>query len=207
MPLIWKGLALGLMLTAMIGPIMIAIVQTSIENSWKSGIRVAFGIWLSDFLCIATCYFGTKQIVSITEWSGFELAVGIIGGIILASFGMGSLIKKTTEEELEHQVEDMHLDRFAAWMKGFLVNTINPFTILFWITVSLTIVGKEAQSTTQAFLFYAALMGVVIIGDALKVYFAHRIRPWLTPNHIQWIRTLSGIAFIIFGIVMVIRVV
>jgi threonine/homoserine/homoserine lactone efflux protein len=207
MQLILKGMALGFMLTIMVGPILISIVQTSIENGWKSGLRVACGIWLSDFLFITACYFGAKQVIEITEWSGFELTVGIVGGIILAGFGVGLLLKRTTEQELEEQVEELHLDRFTAWLRGFLINTINPFTVLFWITISLTIVGKEAQTFNAAATFYFSLMGVVMFGDAFKVFLAHKIRPWLTPKHIKWIRTVSGIAFILFGIVMVVRVI
>ncbi len=207
MLLVLKGLALGLLLTMMIGPIMIAIVQTSMENGWRSGARVAFGIWLSDTLFILACYFGTRQIVQITEWNGFELTVGVLGGLVLAGFGIGLLLKKTTEDDIEYQVEAIQLSRFTAGLKGFLVNTVNPFTFLFWITVSLTIVGKEASNGREAFLFYGSLMFVVICGDCLKVFLAHRIRPWLTFKHMHWVRTISGVAFILFGIIMVIRVV
>lgn len=207
MQLALKGLALGLMLTVMIGPVMIAIVQTSMENGWRSGFRVAFGIWLSDFLFIAACYFGTRQVVRITEWDGFELTVGIVGGIVLAGFGIGLLLRKTTEDDIEYQVEAMQLSRFTAGLKGFLVNTVNPFTLLFWITISLTVVGKEATSGMEAFIFYGCLMLIVISGDMAKVLLAHRIRPWLTFRHMNWVRTISGVAFILFGIIMVIRVI
>lgn len=186
---------------------MIAIVQTSIENGWRSGLRVAFGIWLSDYLFITACYFGTQQVAQITEWNGFELTVGIAGGFILAAFGAGMLISKVNVQDLEHKAVQIQINHAAAWVKGFLVNTINPFTVLFWITISLTVVGKEVNSGGQAAIFYGCLMGIVMLGDVLKVYFSHRIRPWLTANHIRWIRRVSGVAFVIFGIVMILRVV
>ena len=207
MQLLTNGLLLGLMLTIMVGPIMIALVQTSFENGWKSGIRVGMGIWLSDLLFIAACYIGIKQVRDLTNLPGFTFWVGIIGGVILFSFGIGLLLKHSTPQEIADQVEEMHLEKFNAWMRGFLINTVNPFTFIFWTTVSLTVLANETERLSSAFLFYGGIMFVVIIGDAMKVFLAEKIRHWLTPKHIHQIRLVSGIAFLLFGVAMVIRVI
>lgn len=206
MDLIYKGMLWGLLLTIMVGPIVIGLVQTSIEKGWKPGIRVAFGVWISDFLFITACYWFTKPLDNLIQAPGFTLWLGIIGGLVLGIIGIGMFFKKVTFESLNLQFQEANENNIVSFTKGFLINTINPFTFIFWITISLTIISKEAYSPAQAFLFYSSIMFVVMLGDSLKVFLAHKIRPWLTPGHVNNIRLVSGIAFIIFGLVMILRV-
>lgn len=206
MDLIGEGLFWGLVLTIMVGPIMIGIVQTSIEKGFKSGLRFGGGIWISDFLFIIICYWFTKPLDVLVQKPAFTFWLGVVGGLVLATIGIGMLTQKDTRESLQEKFTEAQENKIASWTKGFLVNTINPFTFIFWITISITIVATEAKVFQQAFAFYASIMVVIILGDTAKVFMANRIRPWLTPSHVNNIRLISGVAFIIFGIVMVIRV-
>jgi threonine/homoserine/homoserine lactone efflux protein len=91
-------------------------------------------------------------------------------------------------------------------LKGFLLNTINPFTFFFWIGISGLVFSNDSPSESDALYFYGGLIGTLVVTDTVKVALAKLIRRWLKPHNILWLRRISGIAFIVFGVGLLIRV-
>lgn len=204
------GIGWGLFLSILIGPIFFALIQAGIEQGMRAGLMVGLGIWISDFLFICFIYWGISSVIEVTEWSGFRPTVGVLGGIILIGFGLGTLLSKP-REILGKSAEEKDLDYknatyFSLWLKGFLVNTINPFTLLFWIGLLSTIVAKPNFGNTEALWFFTGILATIIFTDSLKVALAKFIRQWMTWHHILWMRRISGAAFLLFGIAMIVRV-
>lgn len=217
MDLLLNGVLLGLFLSILVGPILFALIQTSIEHGARRGLAVGIGIWVSDILFIAAVYFGMYYVAAVTDWPNFEEIVGTIGGLILMGFGLGMLISKapnlppknrSAEDILDDYILDspeVEIDKsptyWTLWLKGFLINTINPFTVFFWTGVSGNAINEES-----GLLFYAGILGTIIVTDAAKVIAAKKIRARLKPVHILRLRQISGVALFIFGIVLMVRV-
>jgi threonine/homoserine/homoserine lactone efflux protein len=91
--------------------------------------------------------------------------------------------------------------------KGFLVNTLNPFTFFFWGVIAAGKLAESGFSKNEFFLFFGAILFVIITTDMLKVYLAKVIRKYLKPGNILLVRRISGVAFVIFGIVLMVRVI
>ncbi len=205
------GISWGLFLCILIGPIFFALVQAGIEQGFKAGIMLGSGIWVSDILFITLIYCGLSSVVAVTEWDGFTPTVGVVGGLILIAFGIGTLFSKAPEilkkeANEEHPIDYKNASFGSLWMKGFIVNTVNPFTLLFWIGLLSSVSVKNDFSESKAVLFFVGIMGTIILTDSLKVLLAQFIRQWMTAHHILWMRRISGVAFFIFGIVMIVRV-
>jgi len=94
----------------------------------------------------------------------------------------------------------------SLWLKGFLINTLNPFTFFFWVGVATTVVVDGELEYTEARYFFGGILGTIISTDLLKALMAKRIRKWLRPKHLLWLRRVSGIALIIFALVLLGRV-
>ena len=101
-----------------------------------------------------------------------------------------------------HLGEGLSKDYFGFWMKGFLVNTVNPFTFIFWLGVISTKVIGINMNDTQAFVFISAIMLTIIITDTIKVLGAKAIRGRLESDHIKRISRVAGAALVVFGIVL-----
>ncbi len=195
---------LGLLLSIMVGPIVFALIQAGIERGFRAGAMIGFGIWISDLIYILFAYFGISYLLTILEWDGFELTLGIAGGLVLILTGILTILKKPPEIGKSSSISGSYL---ALWFKGFIINTLNPFTVFFWATVMTTIVAKNEIDGQGAVFFFGGILGTVITTDALKVLLAKSIRRWLKPKHILWTRRISGIALVVFGIVLMVRVV
>lgn len=202
--LLIKGLLLGVTLSFVIGPLFFSIIESALARGFKAGLAVAGGIWTSDVLFIAVVLKGIHWLESMVALPGFRLWAGITGSGILILFGLGSLWvarKKTpvisTDAPLI-QIESR--DFWSQWMKGFMINTVNPGTLVFWIGTATGLVAPNGWSTRESLLFFAAMMSVLILTDLLKIYAAKKLRRWLTPEHINWVRKAIGVVLIIFGV-------
>ncbi len=198
-----EGVALGLMLTIMLGPILIALIQTSLENGGSAGLAVGLGIWVSDFLIIASSYFALNLIGDVVQGGSFRFWLGLIGGLVLIAFGIGAFLKKV---KIGPEKKYFSAKNYAGfWVKGFLVNTINPFTFIFWLGVISTYVIARKITGTQALIFLGAIMFTIITTDSLKILLAKKIKAKMQSHQLQWFNRIAGVGLFIFGIYLIYR--
>ncbi len=204
-----SGMQFGIILSLMLGPIFFAIVQAGIEKGFRAGLTVGLGIWISDFLFIGFTFWGLNRLEQLANHPDFELYLGLMGGLILFAFGIGAILAKAPDLNFDLPAisrKQQFQNYGNYWMKGFLVNTLNPFTVLFWIGINTTIVIKNDYGFTDAMLFFGGIMGVIMITDTLKAYLAKRIRKRMKAKHVLWVRRFSGAALVLFGVALVVRV-
>jgi threonine/homoserine/homoserine lactone efflux protein len=204
MEFVLEGILFGLTLAVMMGPIFIAITQASIEMGTRPGLSVCLGVWISDFLIILGTYLFIRELGSLIESEVFKFYLGISGGLILIVFGIGSFFKQIS---LNVERKKLSIKSFTGFLtKGFLVNTINPFTFVFWIGVMSTYVLGRNTSTSQTILFLSSIMITIMLTDVLKVMGAKLIRKKLTQKHISIFSKTAGAALFIFGLFLIYRV-
>lgn len=223
-----EGVFFGLSLSILVGPLLLALVSTSLEYGVRAGLWVAIGVWSSDIICFSLAYLGLKELTELIENPIFELVLGIGGGILLALFGLGFIlgakpkvpkdkakripaiggveINNTVDREsIDEQVQKTETkSTFGHYLKGLLINSLNPFTIVFWAGTASTVIVDKSPS--GALSFFIGIMLTLVCLDSTKVVLADKIKNRLTPQHILKFRLVSGIALIFFGVVMFIRV-
>lgn len=206
MNLLIDGIKVGFILCFLIGPIFFALIQTGVEEGLRAGAMVGVGIWISDFLFIMGTYSGLTYIDRVVHWDKFPLALGLGGSIILILFGLGAILKPPAFNYFRQPNTQRTSSYTSLWLKGFLINTINPFTILFWAGLMSTIVVKDSIQGSGALFFFGGILGTIITTDFTKVLLAKRIRQFLQPRQLLWFRRISGAALIVFGIALLVRV-
>ena len=195
-----EGVVFGLILTIMLGPIFVALTQTGIEKGARAGFTVGLGVWTSDLLVILFSYLCISKVDALVQDEVFKYWMGSVGGFILITFGIAIFLKKT--ESIKEGGSYTSKNYFGFWLKGFLVNTINPFTFIFWLGVISTKVIGVNMNDTQASVFISAIMITIIFTDTLKVLGAKAIRSKLESSHIQMISRVAGAALVVFGVVL-----
>lgn len=193
-----EGLGFGLILTISMGPIFIALVQTSIEKGLKPGMTVGIGIWSSDVIIIGATLYLVSLVNELVQSDTFNLYMGIVGGIVMIVFGLVMLKHKAsvTFEGKTYSAKNY----LGFWMKGFLVNTLNPFTYIFWLGVIATQVFARGISITNTVIFLGAIMFVIVSSDLLKIAGASYIRTSLKLKHIDLATNIAGVFLILFGL-------
>ena len=209
MSFLLEGIKIGILLALMVGPLFFTLIQTGVEEGFRAGAMVGFGIWVSDTLYAFAAYKGLSYLAAISQSAVYTRNIGIAGSLLLAVFGLISLFSVPKGRHLQHRELRIASIRgtsyLSLWFKGFLINTANPFTIFFWLGLVSTITVREDLQKGDAGWFFAGIIGIVILTDLLKVFLAKQIRLLMRPVHIVWLRRVSGAALLIFGVILFIR--
>lgn len=200
MTILLNGIMLGLVLSVLAGPIFFTLIQHGLEQGFRAGAVLAAGQWFSDSLIIIAVWLGAGFIA---ELPNFKLYVGVAGGIMLLGFGLSLFLTKPKPIAPNQELKASTL--FANFTKGFLINSINPFPILFWLSISLQ-GASENFTRTQYLIQFGSILGTVVVTDLLKIFLAKKIRPYLQANTLWRVRQVAGVALMIFGLVLIYRV-
>lgn len=200
----WQGALLGLSLSILAGPMLFILMQLGVEKGFRAGATAGFGVWASDALYVLTAYLGISYLLQLTQWQGFKLWASLAGGLILIVIGATTLFARPKRNDNLNNTPVGH-NWAGYWMKGFLVNTFNPFTAFFWIGVMTTISADGPLPAFDASLFFGSIIGVIIITDLLKVLLAKRIQHWMKYSYLLALRRVAGTALVAFGVFLMFR--
>ncbi len=199
-----EGIILGITLAFLIGPGFIALVHTSLQRGFTSGVQFALGIAMSDVILIALSYLGALQFLSRAQ---NQLTIGIIGGLVLIGFGIYTFMQKYTIQKPVKIKVKLQTERFFKYFfKGFFLNLFNPFLLVFWIGVMSLVSAKYGIPSREINLFFAGTIGAVFLTDSIKSFVAHRIKRYLNMKVLTIINRIVGLLLVAFGVVLIIRV-
>jgi threonine/homoserine/homoserine lactone efflux protein len=199
----FEGLLLGLPFVFAIGPALFAILQTSINKGFYSGMQLAIGISLSDILLMSLCYFGLIQYV---QNDTFQIVLGLGGTGLLMLFGIYMFRKKTvstTIKQKELKLSINWLGVFSEIGPGFGLNFLNPFLWILWFTVISA--GTAGKPKLHAVFFMVGVAVMIFATDLLKSFFANRLTTFLSPKVMLIINKVAGIILILCAVVLFIK--
>jgi threonine/homoserine/homoserine lactone efflux protein len=182
-----------------VGPVLFAVIKHSINNGYRGGFLFAIGVSLSDISLVLLANLFTELFLALRV---YEKAIGIGGSILLICIGIYFLFfKKIHADDAGKLVmKQSGKDLLAISLSGFFMNIMNPGVILFWFTIGTSLI---TYSASQRWLIYSVALGTVLSADFLKVLLAGRIREKLNLRLVQRLNRISGIVYIIFGLVLI----
>lgn len=201
-----EGILLGLVLSVLTGPIFFTILQVSIERGKKAGTLLVAGQWVSDYIYIGLTFWGASYMKQLEADEAFkaqlEFYLGTAGSVFLAILGLTLLLLPSKTEE-NTKLKSRSLWGFLG--QGFLINSLTPFPILFWISLMGSAVGRNMDMLFCVTLGLSVMI-VVMITDMIKVYAAAYIRKFMTVKMVQNVRKFAGIALTLSGILLFLKV-
>lgn len=194
-----SGLLLGLALVFSVGPVIFTIIKLRINYGLASAFYFISGVWLSDILWVITANAFSGLFTSLITHKG---PIGITGGALLISLGIYYLFFKKyhTREELDQGVRIAVSTHARLFITGFLINTLNPGVIALWFAAA----TKSLSNTyDERVVVFSICLAVYMSADVLKIYLAGKLRNKLTDKNITIINRISGLMFLIFGILLI----
>jgi len=207
-----QGMLLGISLSFLIGPLLFAIVEAGIAQGFRAGVSVASGIWLSDVFFVVAVFYGIDAMEALVALPHFRLWAGVVGGLMLTGFGLGSLWKarqlkpiKILAEEDFSRLQARQKTYLWWFLRGFILNVINPGTIFFWLGIVTAVVVPSGWSKSEMLIFFGGMISTLIFTDILKAWAAKKLRRFLTPTHTKRMQQGIGVLMILFGMGVLIR--
>ena len=190
-----KGILFGLLLAVMLGPVFFALIQNSIVKGFKAGAAMAVGVTISDVSYIFLMYFSVKLFRGNDTVS---VIFGGLGGLIILITGVMSFFKKNFD--MDTQIKTSKRGLAKQFVKGFLLNGINPFVLLYWLGVMTLVTVNYGYEKEEVITFFCAIISTLIITDLTKVALAQKLRNFITEKRLRIMNKVVGVALILFSL-------
>lgn len=194
-----EGLSIGLLLSAIVGPVFFTLIQNSMEHGFRYAAMLALGILISDSIYVILTFFGIKLLADTTY---FEMVLGYVGGTILVGFGISSLLRKQMVRPNTGGFEIAVQRKRTAFAKGFGVNGVNPFVLLFWISIASLVSLKTEWGSGHILNYYSGILITVFAIDLLKAFTAKQLSHLMTPRLMWFLKKSVGLVMIFYGLRM-----
>jgi threonine/homoserine/homoserine lactone efflux protein len=197
---ILEGIGMGLLLSLMVGPVFFTLITASMEQGFRYAFILALGILVSDLIYVAITFFGVSYL---TESPIIEKGLGYVGGGILVGFGISFWRKKQTARPNSGGIPFPKAKKRTAFAKGFGINGINPFVMLFWISIASMITLKTTWNNSDVISYYFGLLITVFGTDLLKAFIAGKLSHLMTPKLRMILNRGVGVLVCYFGLKMI----
>jgi threonine/homoserine/homoserine lactone efflux protein len=189
-----QGIVLGLILSVLVGVTFFTLIETSLRYGFRSAIFMSVGVISSDATILFIVWFSSKgSIESIMNSELFR----ILSCLLFMGFGIFYLFN-SRNIKLDSRATDKR--KFRLFLLGFTVNTFNPSVLIYWTGAIIVAISKQHFTGNLLFLYFGTALGVVLLVDITKIYFAGKIKPLLTVKTLKWIYISVGILFFLFGL-------
>ncbi len=211
MQIVISGFILGLTLAVLIGPAFFTLIQTSINHGFRIGMFLAIGIFLSDLTLVSLSFLGASQFISGEK---VRIVFGIVGGLILIVYGGYTFMKKVVnysdKEASDNEIiKKIHAPQPVLYMiKGYFLNLINPFLLIFWIGVMSFVTAEYNQSPSKNLdvtIFFGTALVTVLATDFLKCFVSNQIKRFLSHKILSFMNHALGILLIGTGVYLIVK--
>lgn len=198
---LWKGLVLGFILALSVGPVIFTIIKQSIVNGHEGGFSFVTGVWVSDLVLVIVSN-GFSELVK--ELLEYKRAIGYGGSLFLLGLGVFYLFFKKVQSIPTGENVLIRLgkkDYTQIFLQGFLINTLNPNVIIFWLVNATAF--AVSHTLQQRIIIFTTCIVFNMLADSAKVLAAGSLRKKLTASNILLITRISGGILIGFAIALI----
>lgn len=190
LPLLY-GFLIGVGQCLTFGTVFFALIQNSVDNGFRSGLKIVFGVIVGDTLFVLAALLGTSFIPKV---QGFEHLMAVVGVLFLTVMGLVNLFKgaprlvypKTRFGNAVYYVTT-----------GFFLNALNPINFVSWVTIVAYIRSHLHYDVAQQYGFMgSSLLGVFMTETALA-YYANRLKRFFTPRVVTLFNRTTGVVFLV----------
>ena len=195
--MIWRGIAIGIIISAPMGPVGILCIQRTLDKGRKAGFYTGVGAAISDLIYCLLTGFGLSFIEEFLEKN--QNVIQIFGSVVLIGFGI-YLFKSNPSKKLRKPSENRVSARLNI-LNGFLFTVSNPLIIFL-------IIGLFARFNflLPEIRFYHYITGFIfILGGALLWWylvtlFVDKVRAHFNLRSMWLINKIIGSAIMAFGV-------
>lgn len=184
------GLMAGVPLSLTFGTVFFSLLQNSVDNGYKAGLKIAFGVVVCDVLLVTCALFGTSFLPHI---EGMEYILTFFSVAFLLAMGLANLFKGTPRLAYPRT-------RFGNFMyyfsTGFLLNGLNPVNFITWVTLAAWLDKSQDYTLNERIVFFAASILAIFGVEAIIAVSAHKLKRFFTPKVVLWFNKTTGIVFI-----------
>jgi len=190
----FEGFFLGIGAAVPLGPINILIMNEALKN-YKKAVAIGFGAMSADISYLLLILLG------ITTFFQDQMALqvlSLIGGVFLIYLAF--LIFKGRNKEIHKTKVSKKNSILGNYVKGYLLTLLNPYTILFWLSVTTYSTTTESLAMT---LF--GMVSALVLWITIMPYLVYRSRDMISNAISSKISIISALILLGFGLSLFVK--
>jgi threonine/homoserine/homoserine lactone efflux protein len=190
---LWLFSIAALALLAIPGPAVLYIVVQSAEQGRRVGLASVAGIHLGTLVHVAAAALGLSALI-VASAVAFSV-VKYAGAAYLVYLGIRKLLERNSPTSHEHRSEPLR----RAFLRGVVVNVLNPKTALFFLAFLPQFVDTDSGGVwSQALILGLLFVGLGLVTDSVYALAAGTVGALLRRKR-RALRYGSGVVFIGLG--------
>lgn len=196
------GLVLGLGAAIPLGPINLEMIRRNLQDGGRYGAALGLGACCADVTYMLLLGYG---VLSILSYPSILVPMGVISSLILGWFALKILSApvSTVKQSPHSKLIKPSLLKYS--FEGYLLTLVNPFTVLFWLSIStqISLLGHLSSShiiDAGLGVLLGTLGWVIVLNSVL-----HYLRRYLNPTWMRSLNLLGGIILLGFAIFNLLR--
>ena len=171
------------------GALSAVTINHGMRNS-RAGVSVAIGHGVVEMPLLVLIYYGVGALMYI---SGFQITIGIIGGVLMAWMGVSIMLGSGTV------VSPVKLGESSVWA-GVMLSAGNPYFLIWWATVGSSLVIRSVEyGLVGVLLFGVSHWMCDLIWLSLLAFLANRASARFGSAFVRVTSLVSGSFLLIIG--------
>ena len=190
-----EGFVLGLGAAVPLGPINVLIMSNALRH-YGSAVALGAGAMSADITYLVLILFGLFHFM---EDPTITLVMGVAGSAFLLYLAW--LIYRGRNEPVHlKQVKKVSLP--GNWLKGYTLTLLNPYTVIFWLSVSTYIATKHLDPLATV----AGLFSAILLWITLMPLIIHKTKHLFSQRIVTLFSVTSAAILAFFAIGMLINI-
>ena len=194
---ILKGLIIGIIVSAPMGPVGILTVQRTLNKGRWEGFATGVGASTSDFIYALITGYGMSFVVDIINNPAIALIIKLVSGVLLFAFGLytyRSIPKNSVKDDISittNSTDKPDLKSYA--MSGFVVTVSNPLIIFMFLALFGQFTFIIVDNIIPQIFGYIAIIGGALLWWLALTWVVNRVRAHFNNKVLWWINRIIGI--------------
>jgi threonine/homoserine/homoserine lactone efflux protein len=195
-----KGIIVGIIVTAPVGPIGLLCIQRTINRGMFSGLVTGISSALADIMFAIIAGFSISAIGNFMEVN--KLIIRLIGGIIVLILGI-RIYMINPIKSFRHQ-KPQKRSYFSDAISGFLITLTNPIVIIVFGAAFAGLGLNETQENKEIILTIIGIFIGATTWWTSLTFLVNIFKNKINLRKMFWINRITGILVVLFGIAIII---
>jgi threonine/homoserine/homoserine lactone efflux protein len=197
--LVFKGMLIGMIASAPMGPVGILCVQRTLNKGRWFGMVTGVGAAISDILYAGITGFGMAFVMDFINNDQNKFYLQIIGSVVLLAFGIFTW--RTDPTKNMHQ---SGLQRGSLWYNmwtAFLVTFSNPLIVFLFMGLFAQFAFVIPEHPFEMLVGFASIVGGALLWWYGLTWLVDKIRTIFQDDGIRIINQIIGVVVIVFSVI------
>ena len=197
---IFKGMLIGLIASAPMGPVGVLCVQRTLNKGRWYGFITGIGAALSDMIYAAITGYGMSYVMDVLSNQQTRMYLQIVGSIMLLAFGVYTYKSDPTKKI--HRSGNGKGTLFHNGMTAFLVTFSNPLIIFLFVACFAQFAFVMPDHPFEMLVGFASIVFGALLWWFGLTWLIDKIRGKFDDNGIRLIKQVIGSIVVLCSIIM-----